>query len=98
MLSAASATSTMILTVEKAPPPYTQSASSIRSSRSSRNRDARLHRLPPHILLQVIYWTCPDGIAPEERRSMLYWMSSSLRYVCRSFWIGECSSPFITKR
>lgn len=80
----------MILTVEeKAPPPYTQHANSIRSSRSSRNCDARLNRLPPHILLQVIYWTCPDGIVPEERRFMLHWMSSSLRYVCRSLWTGE---------
>jgi len=76
----------MILTFgEKAPPPYTRQANSFRSPRTYHTR---LNHLPVHILLQVIRWTSPDGISLEERRFVLYWMSSSLRYVCRNIWIA----------
>ncbi|KAF8322806.1 uncharacterized protein EI90DRAFT_3060962 [Cantharellus anzutake] len=80
----------MILDMEKAPPPppYLRDA----------ELDARLQRtakypptlvgVPPHLLLQIVYWTCPDFTSSEERRASFYWMCYSLRYTCRDLWIA----------
>lgn len=73
---------------DKAPPPYSKKAPSIVSNASASRRATTLNGLPAHLLLQVIYWTCPDGIDGERRRMMLYWMCTSLRYVSRDLWIG----------
>lgn len=82
---------------DKAPPPYSKKAPSIVSNASASRRATTLNGLPAHLLLQVIYWTCPDGIDGEHRRMMLYWMCTSLRYVSRDLWIGAClANPRIT--
>jgi len=47
-----------------------------------------LNWLPAHLLLEIVYWTCPEGLSPQERHLRLYWISSSLRHVCRDLWFA----------
>ena len=80
----------MILDMEKSPPPpYRQDADLDARIQNARTYPPTLIGIPPHLLLQIVYWTCPECISPEERRASLYWMCSSLRYTCRDLWIGE---------
>jgi hypothetical protein len=47
--------------------------------------------LPPHLLLQIVYATFSDAYDVEEQRKTLYWLSTGLRLVNRSFY---SSKPF----
>ena len=87
----------MILGVEKAPPPPYMSGPSGSSLSSRRAQRIMLNWLPAHVLLEIVYWTCPQGLSLQERHLSLYWMSSSMRYVCRDLWFGESAfSTFIS--
>ena len=69
------------------PPPYP-------ASRPGGSTPRALTSLPPHILLQIIHHTFPQGIAaapyqdthPERQRKTLFWLSTSLRLVSRTLY------------
>jgi hypothetical protein len=64
-----------------APPPF-------RSRRACRS----LVELPQHVLLQIVYATCPDDIPPERLRRRLYWVAMYLRLTSRALYVGESSA------
>lgn len=58
---------------------------------------AKLSELPPHLLLKIVYMMFPQtsGIQVDEgkiqrQRKTLCWLSTRLRLVNRSFYIGSC--------
>ncbi|KAH8831174.1 hypothetical protein DL96DRAFT_812368 [Flagelloscypha sp. PMI_526] len=70
------------------PPP------SPRSGRACRPA-VKLHQLPAHLLLIILYHTFPqtdaiDESKAERQRKTLYWLSNSTRLVCRAFYTA-CS-------
>ncbi len=84
----------MILDMEKVPPPpYHRDAGLDLRLQNARMYSPSLTGIPPHLLLQIVYWTCPECTSSEERRASLYWICSSLRYTSRDLWIGESLLP-----
>ncbi|KAI6002476.1 hypothetical protein F5J12DRAFT_841291 [Pisolithus orientalis] len=81
----------MVLIDEKTvpPPPYDASPSSgpppFPMGRASRQS---LGRLPPNVLLQIIYMTFPHTPNSERQRKTLYWLAYHLRLVNHAFYIA----------
>lgn len=69
-----------------APPPF-------RTRRACRS----LVQLPQHVLLQIVYATCPDDIPPDRLRRRLYWVAMYLRLTSRALYTGESSAQRETK-
>lgn len=55
----------------------------------SRRTCHSLIELPQHILLQIVYATCPDNIDPERLRIRLYWVAMYLRLTSRALYIAS---------
>ncbi|KAF8758287.1 hypothetical protein RHS01_02949 [Rhizoctonia solani] len=64
--------------VELAPPPF-----------QSRRTCHSLVELPQHILLHIVYATCPDYIPAERLRRRLYWVAMYLRLTSRAVYIAS---------
>jgi hypothetical protein len=85
------------------PPPYVPNASTLPPPPfpGEHRGAAKPSDLPPHLLLKIVYMTFPQtpGIDEgkiERQRKTLCWLSTQLRLVNRSFYIGaHCSSPLI---
>jgi len=78
------------------PPPYVSNSTAPPPPFSAERRDAKLSELPPQLLLKILYMTFPQtpGIDEgkiERQRKTLCWLSTQLRLVNRSFYIGVCS-------
>ncbi|KAH7340627.1 hypothetical protein B0J17DRAFT_652119 [Rhizoctonia solani] len=48
-----------------------------------------LIELPQHVLLQIVYATCPDDIPAERLRRRLYWVAMYLRLTSRALYIAS---------
>ncbi|KAF8610367.1 hypothetical protein BDV93DRAFT_430529 [Ceratobasidium sp. AG-I] len=48
-----------------------------------------LVELPQHVLLQIVYATCPDDVSPDRLRRRLYWVSIYLRLTCRALYTAS---------
>ncbi|KAG9126095.1 hypothetical protein FRC07_004913 [Ceratobasidium sp. 392] len=48
-----------------------------------------LDDLPQHVLLQIVYATCPDDVAPERLRRRLYWVAVYLRLASRALYTAS---------
>ncbi|KAG8751328.1 hypothetical protein FRC12_012498, partial [Ceratobasidium sp. 428] len=48
-----------------------------------------LGELPQHVLLQIVYATCPDDVAPDRLRRRLYWVAMYLRLTSRALYIAS---------
>ncbi|KAH8112044.1 hypothetical protein DFH11DRAFT_533127 [Phellopilus nigrolimitatus] len=76
-----------------APPPYSNSPSGAGTLPRPR---ATFVSLPPHILLYIVHLTLPQSACAraggdgkvERQRKVLYWMTVSLRLVCRSVYVA----------
>lgn len=74
------------------PPPYVVASV---APQVSGTRPVRMTfiALPAHILLEIVYMLFPytdgpDQVSVERQRRTLYWLTTSLRLVNRSFYIG----------
>jgi hypothetical protein len=61
----------------------------------------RLSDLPPHLLLKIVYMTFPQTPGIDEgkivrQRKTLCWLSTQLRLVNRSVYIGACCANSLT--
>ncbi|QRW00446.1 protein-binding protein [Ceratobasidium sp. AG-Ba] len=45
--------------------------------------------LPQHILLQIVYATCPDDVSPDRLRRRLYWVAMYLRLTSRALYVAS---------
>ncbi|KAG9088240.1 hypothetical protein FS749_002336, partial [Ceratobasidium sp. UAMH 11750] len=45
--------------------------------------------LPQHVLLQIVYATCPDDVPPERLRRRLYWVAMYLRLTSRALYTAS---------
>ena len=93
-LSPQAASPTMIILDEKMslppPPPYAPPEPVSPPPFPYQSRVApTLPTLPPHILLHIVYATFGSGETIEKQRKVLYWLNTSLRAVCRTFYVGE---------
>ncbi|CAE6518703.1 unnamed protein product [Rhizoctonia solani] len=55
----------------------------------SRRTCHSLVELPQHVLLQIVYATCPDDIPAERLRRRLYWVAVYLRLTSRALYIAS---------
>ncbi|EUC62004.1 hypothetical protein RSOL_411950 [Rhizoctonia solani AG-3 Rhs1AP] len=55
----------------------------------SRRACHSLVELPQHVLLQIVYATCPDDIPAERLRRRLYWVAMYLRLTSRALYIAS---------
>lgn len=85
------------------PPPYFPNASTLPPPPfpGEHHGAAKPSDLPPHLLLKIVYMTFPqtpgvDEGKIERQRKTLCWLSTQLRSVNRSFYIGTCCSSPLT--
>ncbi|CCO28790.1 hypothetical protein BN14_02788 [Rhizoctonia solani AG-1 IB] len=64
--------------VQLGPPPF-----------QSRRACHSLIELPQHVLLHIVYATCPDDIPAERLRRRLYWVAMYLRLTSRALYIAS---------
>ena len=85
------------------PPPYLSSTVPPPPFPGGHRGAAKLYDLPPSLLLKIVYMTFPqtpgfDEGKIERQRKTLGWLSTHLRLVNRSFYIGVCCTYPLTRK